>query len=146
MNLKNKFGHNWDQLGISLLGFVAIAGCASALFYTNPSLEEYSSYAGGKLVKIGTEELCDRGVFPKMSNLFLENCPKLISTQRDALGNITAKFTTRWNFGLFSLYTTKVGGEDFLAFLDLPEYKIKTFGVAGQFLSWGVHVKRVESN
>ena len=142
MNLKNKFGHNWNLFGTTTLVVIATAGCASVLFYTNPSLEEYSEFAGGELVDIGIQELCNKDVFPMISSVLLGKCPKLIANQKDALGHITVKFTKRLNFGLCSLYITEFGGSNFLNIFNLPEYRVRTFAVAGQFLSLGVDVTR----
>ncbi len=68
------------------------------------------------------------------SNVWKEKCPKLLSSQLRVFANITEKFTTRSNFGLFSFYTTKIGEDDFFATLGLQEYEIKTLAILGEFL------------
>ena len=48
------------------------------------------------------------------------------------LGRLALEGSRRLNAGVFSLYTTKIGGQTLLPGLRLPRYRILTLGVAGQ--------------
>ncbi|HGY5532636.1 MAG TPA: DUF4359 domain-containing protein [Prochlorococcus sp.] len=114
---------------------MAIAGCGALLVWTNPSMEDYSEYAGEQLVEIVTEEVCERQGMPMVLRLWIRNCPELIAAQKQTLASIAGQFTTRRNLGLGSIYTTKFDGQDFLPKMHLPSYTVTTLAGAGQFLT-----------
>jgi hypothetical protein len=46
---------------------------------------------------------------------------------------LAAQLSQRHNFGLFSLYTTRVAGGALIPQLALPSYELDTLAIAGQF-------------
>ena len=112
---------------------LALAASGVALAFTNPSPEDFKSYAGGQLVSVISDELC-RGGLPLMLQLWVKDCPRLISDQEPALAELAGQFSRRLNLGLASLYTTELGGQDLLPTFRLPEYSVTTLGIAGQFV------------
>ena len=112
---------------------VALAASGAALVFTNPSPDEFKSYAGAQLVTVISDELCGGGL-PMVLQLWVNDCPRLIRDQEPALAELAGQFSRRRNFGLASVYTTNLGGQDLLPTLRLPAYSVKTLGIAGQFV------------
>ena len=112
---------------------LALAASGVALAFTNPSPEDFKSYAGGQLVSVISDELCGGGL-PLVLQLWVKDCPRLIRDQEPALAELAGQFSRRLNFGLASLYTTELGGQDLLPTFRLPEYSVTTLGIAGQFV------------
>ena len=112
---------------------LALAASGVALAFTNPSPEDFKSYAGDQLVSVISEELCGGGL-PLVLQLWVKDCPRLIRDQEPALAELAGQFSRRLNLGLASLYTTELGGQDLLPALRLPEYSVTTLGIAGQFV------------
>jgi hypothetical protein len=54
---------------------------------------------------------------------------------------LAGRFTTRWNFGIGSIYVTQLGAETLLPGLSLPEVEVLSLGLAGRFV-----VLRAETN
>ncbi|WP_342626208.1 MULTISPECIES: DUF4359 domain-containing protein [unclassified Prochlorococcus] len=105
------------------------------LVWTNPSMEDYSDYAGDQLVELATEELCEQKGLPMVLRLWIRNCPELIAAQQPVLASVAGEFTTRLNFGLGSIYTTKLDGRNLLPKMRLPSYTATTIAGAGRFLT-----------
>ena len=118
-----------------LLGLGVFVGCGAALAFTNPSMEDYSVYAGEELVSLATEEFCDQQGLPMIMRLWVRNCPQLIADQQKALASLAIRFTNRVNLGVCSVYITTLGGQDLLPTLRLPGYRVITLAGAGQFLT-----------
>ena len=112
---------------------LALAASGVALAFTNPSPEDFKSYAGGQLVSLISDELCGGGL-PLVLQLWVKDCPRLIRDQEPALAELAGQFSRRLNLGLASLYTTELGGQDLLPTFRLPEYSVTTLGIAGQFV------------
>ena len=112
---------------------LAVAASGVALVFTNPSPEDFKSYAGGQLVSVISNELCGGGL-PMVLQLWVKDCPRLIRDQEPALAELAGQFSRRLNLGLASVYTTELGGQDLLPTLRLPEYSVATLGIAGQFV------------
>ena len=112
---------------------LALAASGVALAFTNPSPADFKSYAGGQLVSVISDELCEGGL-PMVLQLWVKDCPRLIRDQEPALAELAGQFSRRLNLGLFSIYTTELGGQDLLPTLRLPEYSVMTLGIAGQFV------------
>jgi hypothetical protein len=107
------------------LAAVALGG---ALVATNPDEQDFEEFAGERLVRLLDEELCDQGGLPMVARLLIQNCSELVQGQERLQGS------TRTNAGLFSLYSTQLGGQTLLPGLRLPRYRILTLGVAGQLV------------
>ena len=112
-----------------------MVGAGAALVVTNPSMADYQQHAGAQLVQLATEELCDRQGLPMVLRLWIRDCPRLIAVQRGALTALAGQVTRRRSFGLFSVFTTQLGGQDLLPSLRLPGYTVTTIGIGGQFLT-----------
>lgn len=112
---------------------LAFAASGVALALSNPSSEEFKSYAGAQLVSVISDELCG-GALPMVLQLWVKDCPRLIRDQEPALAELAGQFSRRLNLGLASIYTTELGGQDLLPTLRLPEYSVTTLGIAGQFV------------
>ncbi len=117
----------------ALAAVLALAVSGVALAFANPSSEDFKSYAGGQLVSVITDELCEGGL-PMVLQLWVKDCPRLIRDQEPALAELAGQFSRRLNLGLASIYTTELGGQDLLPTLRLPEYSVTTLGIAGQFV------------
>ena len=112
---------------------LVLAASGVALAFTNPSPEDFKSYAGGQLVSVISDELCGGGL-PLVLQLWVKDCPRLIRDQEPVLAELAGQFSRRLNLGLASLYTTELGGQDLLPTFRLPEYSVTTLGIAGQFV------------
>jgi hypothetical protein len=104
-----------------------------SLAWTNPGPAEFADYAGDRLVKEITAEVCHGDRLPALLRLALSNCTELVASQRDALGALVLQQTRRTNLGLFSIYRSELGGQRLLRW-QLPRLRITVVGVAGQFV------------
>ena len=116
-----------------LAAFVTL-GVGLGLVVTNPSMKDYEEQAGEQLVAFLSSELCQGEGLPMVLQLWIRDCPGLVSSQQAALATLAVNTTSRLNFGVVSLFTTKVGGQRLLPGLTLPEVDVLTLGVAGQFV------------
>ncbi|HJN35912.1 MAG: DUF4359 domain-containing protein [Prochlorococcus sp.] len=133
--LKHLPGRRWLSSSRWLVGLAVVVGCGAALAVSNPSMEDYSDYAGEQLVGLATEEFCDQKGLPLIMGLWVRNCPQLIAAQQDALASLATRFTNRLNLGVCSVYITALGGQDLLPNLRLPGYRVITLAGAGQFVT-----------
>ena len=115
--------------------WAAAAGVAVvALAVTNPGTDDFEAFAGDQLVRAASRELCGSGSLPLIARLVIQDCPQLVASQRKVLGQLAAASSRRYNAGLFSLYTTELGGQTLLPGLTIPRYRAVTLGGAGQLL------------
>ena len=117
-------------LPIVVLVGVATIGLAS----TNPNPSEFEDFAGDQLTRLVTEELCSEDGLPMMLRLVIRDCPALVQSQNRTLGRLARQHTQRRNFGILSLYSTDMGGQQILPNLRLPRYSALTLGAAGRFV------------
>ena len=110
------------------------AAGAMALAVTNPSLEDYKQDAGNRLVKLATLELCEERGLPMLLRLWIKDCPDLVASQKRVIADLAGQFTTRWNFGVASVFSTRIGGQELLPGLRLPGLDVLTVGIGGRFL------------
>ena len=120
-------------LALALGGGVAAAGLA----FTNPGPGEFESFAADRLTQLLSEELCDNDGLPMLMRLMIRDCPGLVAAQHTTLGRLALAHTRRRNLGLFSLYSTAIGGQSLLDGLRVPRYHATTVAIAGRF--WMVH-------
>ena len=120
-------------IAAALAAFVTL-GVGLGLVVTNPSMKDYEEQAGEQLVAFLSSELCQGEGLPMVLQLWIRDCPGLVSSQQAALATLAVNTTSRLNFGVVSLFTTKVGGQRLLPGLTLPEVDVLTLGVAGQFV------------
>ena len=115
--------------------WAAAAGVAVvALAVTNPGTDDFEAFAGDQLVRAASRELCGSGSLPLIARLVIQDCPQLVASQRKVLGQLAAASSRRYNAGLFSVYTTELGGQTLLPGLTIPRYRAVTLGGAGQLL------------
>ena len=115
--------------------WAASAGVAVvALAVTNPGTDDFEAFAGDQLVRAASRELCGSGSLPLIARLVIQDCPQLVASQRKVLGQLAAASSRRYNAGLFSVYTTELGGQTLLPGLTIPRYRAVTLGGAGQLL------------
>ena len=115
--------------------WAAAAGVAVvALAVTNPGTDDFEAFAGDQLVRAASRELCGSGSLPLIARLVIQDCPQLVASQRKVLGQLVAASSRRYNAGLFSIYTTELGGQTLLPGLTIPRYRAVTLGGAGQLL------------
>ena len=86
------------------------------------------------MVRAASRELCASGSLPLIARLVIQDCPQLVASQRKVLGQLAAASSRRYNAGLFSVYTTELGGQTLLPGLTIPRYRAVTLGGAGQLL------------
>ena len=115
--------------------WAAAAGVAVvALAVTNPGTDDFEAFAGDQLVRAASRELCGSGSLPLIARLVIQDCPQLVASQRKVLGQLAAASSRRYNAGLFSIYTTELGGQTLLPGLTIPRYSVVALGGAGQLL------------
>ena len=115
--------------------WAAAAGVAVvALAVTNPGTDDFEAFAGDQLVHAASRELCGSESLPLIARLVIQDCPQLVASQRKVLGQLAAASSRRYNAGLFSVYTTELGGQTLLPGLTIPRYRAVTLGGAGQLL------------
>ena len=115
--------------------WAAAAGVAVvALAVTNPGTDDFEAFAGDQLVRAASQELCGSGSLPLIARLVIQDCPQLVASQRRVLGQLAAASSHRYNAGLFSIYTTELGGQTLLPGLTIPRYRAVTLGGAGQLM------------
>ena len=105
-----------------------------ALVVTNPDEQDFEEFAAERLALLVDQELCLQGGLPMVAQLLIQNCSELVEGQRAVLGRLALAGSRRTNAGLFSLYSTQLGGQTLLPGLTLPRYRVLTLGVAGQLV------------
>jgi hypothetical protein len=112
---------------------VVVALAAAGLAITNPAPADFQAFAAERLVDEISEELCGDGGLPVLMRMAVTNCQELVRAQRSALGTVVAAHTRRSNFGVLSLYTSEIGGQNLLRWR-VPRFRSTVVGVAGQFV------------
>ncbi len=137
---------NWIQKKLVFkpiaVGGAVLTGCGLFLATKNPSMDEYKTYVGERVVEVAIEKLCQKENFPIFLNDSIKNCSHLISTQRPFLEKFAEHFTTKRNLVICSLYITRFGGQDLLPTLQLPGLNITTIAIASKFHTINFKVDR----
>ena len=113
---------------------LAALGAGALLVFTNPGEQEFEAFAGEQLVELAGDALCNSDGLPLMARLVVQNCPELIRSQRGVLGRLAAEASRRYNLGLFSLYSTQLGGLQLMPGLSIPRYQALTLAGAGHLV------------
>jgi hypothetical protein len=111
-----------------------ISAAVATLAWSNPPPRDFEDFAADQLVTLAVKEVCGPQGLPMLLQLVVQDCPKLMLSQRQTLGSLARQASRRWNFGLFSLYRTDLGGQTGLPGFSLPRYRALTLAGAGQFL------------
>jgi hypothetical protein len=111
-----------------------ISAAVATLAWSNPPPADFEEFAANQLVTLAVNEVCGPEGLPMLLQLVVQDCPKLMLSQRQALGSLARRASHRWNFGLFSLYRTDLGGQALLPGFMVPRYRALTLAGAGQFL------------
>uniref|UniRef100_B8HRW3 DUF4359 domain-containing protein n=1 Tax=Cyanothece sp. (strain PCC 7425 / ATCC 29141) TaxID=395961 RepID=B8HRW3_CYAP4 len=111
---------NWLQS----LGVLAVLSLAAFLFVTNPDETDYEEFATRQATSFLHREICDRPgkVAPSFRQVFSAGCTTLTKQGAADIRRFVSYNTQRYNFILFSLYTT-----------DLPLQRIKILGIGRTF-------------
>ena len=113
---------------------LAALGAGALLVLSNPGEQDFESFAGEQLVELAGDELCNSDGLPLMARLVVQNCPQLIRSQRGVLGRLAAAASHRYNLGLFSLYSTQLGGVQLMPGVSIPRYQALTLAGAGHLV------------
>jgi hypothetical protein len=113
---------------------LAVLLVGGALALTNPDEQDFEAFAGERLVALADQQLCDRAGLSLLTRLLIQNCPELVRSQKGVLGKLALAGTRRFNAGVFSVYSTQLGGESLLPGLRLPRYSTLTLAAAGQLV------------
>ena len=113
---------------------VALLAMGVALAASNPDEQDFEAFAGEQLAEFAIEELCSSGGLPLVAQLLIQDCPQLIRDQQQVLGRLALAETRRYNAGLFSLYSTQLGGQRLLPGLRIPRYQALTLAGAGHLV------------
>jgi hypothetical protein len=111
-----------------------ISAAVATLAWSNPPPADFEDFAADQLVTLAVKEVCGPEGLPMLLQLVVQDCPKLMLSQRQVLGSLARQASQRWNFGLFSLYRTDLGGQALLPGFTVPRYRALTLAGAGQFL------------
>jgi hypothetical protein len=111
-----------------------ICTALATLAWSNPPPSEFEEFAADQLVGIAVKEVCGPQGLPMLLQLVVHDCPKVMISQRQTLGSLARRASRRWNFGLFSLYSTDLGGEAVMPGFRVPRYRALTLAGAGQFV------------
>jgi hypothetical protein len=117
-----------------LLGLTAVSAGLIGLFVTNPGPAAFEEFAGEKLADLASEELCSYDSLPLLARLLIQNCPELVRSQRKILGRLARERSRRYNFGVLSIYDTRLGGDPVLPTWRLPTYEAVILAAAGHFV------------
>lgn len=107
----------------------------AGLVVTNPGPEAFEDYAAERLVDLAIEEVCRPAAMPMLLRLVVRNCGELVRSQRQVFGRLVAHHSRRINFGIASLYLTRLGGQQVLPDWRIPIYSVTTLAAAGQFVT-----------
>jgi hypothetical protein len=117
-----------------LLGVTAVSAGLVGLAVTNPGPAAFEDFAAQTLTELASEEVCRYDGLPLLARLVIQNCPELVRSQRKILGRLARERSRRYNFGVLSIYSTRVGGDQVLPNWRLPTYEAVTLAAAGHFL------------
>jgi len=102
---------------------------AALLFMTNPDQATYETYAVKRLSTYAKNDLCQD--LPGTIEEFLsESCESLIDANQQSIQDVIRQNTVTLNFGLFSLYRTRLAVPGVEA---LPTYEVETLGIFNRF-------------
>lgn len=116
---------------IASIGGAICLGLGGILAATNPSPQDYESFATQQLADYLKVKVCPE--VPALFNLQTE-CNRLVGSNQEVLRQLIAENTRQTNFLIFSFYTTNLSVASFL-----PSYRVETIGVFRQF-----HIIRAE--
>lgn len=105
-------------------GVLMVLSVAGLLFITNPDEIAYEEFATQQATNFLHREICDRPgkVAPSFRQVFSQGCTTLTKQGAADIRRFVSYNTQRYNFILFSLYTT-----------ELPFQRIKIFGIGRTF-------------
>jgi hypothetical protein len=121
---------------------IGLGGLGALLAWTNPQADAFESFALDR-VKV---ELC-----PQVPLGLANDCPRLVEENQTMLKGWVRQNTSRQNYGLFSQYETTLSVRElipeparpFASLMPLPpSYRLRTIGVLGRFVVYGVQSER----
>jgi hypothetical protein len=116
-----------------LLLCLGIGVASAALVFSNPGPTEFEMFAAEQLVEVVEAEVCHGDALPGLVRLALSDCPRLVQSQRPAIGSLVGRHSRRIDLGMASIYRTDLGGGTLLGW-PLPRFRAAVLAVAGQFV------------
>lgn len=117
------------------LGTAIVTGLLVSLAISNPSQSEYEVYATEQLTEYLQENVCPQA--PKIWGKSLKReCKRLVNSNQSEIKDFISQGTERYNFILFSIYTTELSITQVSSFLPsslLPSYHFGTLAVGHKF-------------
>lgn len=114
------------------VGGVVLAGTAAGLALTNPEPSAYEQYATSRLSDYLAVNLCD-DIPPNLNQVLQNQCRSLLENNQTQVRQLIANHTTRSNYGLFSLYRTRLEAPGLPL---LPSYEFETLGIGRSFFTY----------
>lgn len=124
---------------VNRVGLIALAGLAGTMFVTNPSSEDFATYATDQFARLIQQNYCQGSQPPEgtrvpewansIGSFFQDVCKTVISgtdslVDKDQKRQFVKNLTERQNFYLFSVYSVKVSFQR----------PFTVIGVFGQFI------------
>ncbi len=124
--------------GLRYGGLALFASMIGVLFCTNPSIDKYQVFAIAEAKDYLVDDACPRPL-PFLGTSLQDECTDFLKSERSSpmIQAMIARSSDRQNFGLFSLYSTRLEMETLMPALPqglLPSYQIDAIGLGNQFL------------
>lgn len=114
------------------------ASMAGVLFCTNPSIEKYQAFAIAEAKDYLVDDACPRPI-PFLGTSLQDECNDFLQSEQSTpiIRRMIDRSSKRQNFGLFSLYRTRLDMETIMPALPLglvPSYQLDAIGLGNQFM------------
>ena len=124
--------------GLHYGGLALFTSMAGVLFCTNPPIEKYQAFATAEAKDYLVDDACPRPL-PFLGTSLQDECTDFLESNRSnpVIQGMIARSSDRRNFGLFSLYRTRLDMETLMPALPrglLPVYQIDAIGLGNQFM------------
>jgi Domain of unknown function (DUF4359) len=114
MNTNNSTSNFFGNVGKVAIALMLLA---TGMGFTNPARDQYLTYASSTLEKELESTICTDSRVPKalsgVTDTLIGSCKNLLTSQRDTIERLLDNTTQRQNFGIASIYTTKLGGKSY---------------------------------
>lgn len=124
--------------GLRYGGLALFVSMIGVLFCTNPSIDKYQAFAVAEAKDYLVEDACPRPL-PFLGNSLQDECSDFLRSERSTpvIERMIARSSDRQNFGLFSLYSTRLELETLMPALPqglVPSYQIDAIGLGNHFM------------
>lgn len=126
---------------MAITGGIALLGIAAVLRATNPSMENYATFATQEAITYLETDACTKKL-PIIGNSFQDECIKTIQSPdtQARIRSLIIENTDRKDYWLFSVYKTDLTVKDVVPFVPenlLPKYQAESVGVLKFFKTYG---------